>query len=131
MPRFPFPALPAWTIGAMLLVGCQSAVEPVLPAPPPAAAPSLSFEISGPSQIDATGLFRWEAIAFGGSGEYLYRWEVTRQGAGEVTIATGRRLALLVADTDGDVMLRLTVTSGDQTRVASFGVRNCISVCPK
>ncbi|OLC85232.1 MAG: hypothetical protein DMD38_09265 [Gemmatimonadetes bacterium] len=128
MRHFPLAALHACTACAVLLIGCQSAVAPVQPTPPPPPAQSLSFEISGPSQIDASGSFSWEAIAFGGSGEYQYLWEVTRPGQ-QITTNTGRKLSLLVTDTDGDLVLRLTVTSGDQSRVQSLSVSNCIGGC--
>src|SRR5436309_514421 len=122
MRRFTLRALRACTC-AVLLVGCQSPVAPNQPTspprPPPPAQPTLSFEIGGPSQIDTDGPFSWEAFAFGGSGGYQYRWEVTRQAGQEPTTTTaGRKLSLLVTATDGDMLLRLTVTSGTQTRVA-------------
>jgi len=134
MHRFPLPALHACTTCAVLLVGCQSPVAPVqttAPRPPAQPAqPTLSFEISGPSRIDTNGPFSWVAFAFGGSGQYQYRWEVTRQGEQQPSATTNERgLSLLVIDTDGDMVLRLTVTSGNQTKVASFGVRNCIGGC--
>jgi hypothetical protein len=129
MRRFPFHALHACTC-AVLLVGCQSTFEPVPPAPPAAPQQSLSFEIAGPSQIDATGSFSWEAFAFGGSGAYQYQWDVTRlAGQQFVTTNTERKLSLFVADGDGDMLLTLTVTSGNEIRVQRFGVRNCIGGC--
>jgi hypothetical protein len=127
MYRFPLPALFFCTTWAVLLVGCQSPVAPHQSTP--RASPSLSFEIAGPSQIDANGPFSWEAIAFGGSGQYQYRWEVTRQDGQLPTTTTGSGLSLLVTATDGDMLLRLTVTSGNQTKVESFAVRNCIGGC--
>ena len=127
MYRSPLPALLSCTTWAVLLVGCQSPVAPHQSAP--RASPSLSFEIAGPSQIDAEGPFSWEAFAFGGSGQYQYRWEVTRQNGQLPTTTTGSGLSLLVTATDGDMLLRLTVTSGNQTKVASFAVRNCIGGC--
>jgi hypothetical protein len=131
MRRFSLTALHAYTTCAVLLIGCQSAVEPVsLPSPPPPT-PPLSFEISGPSQIDANGAFSWEAFVFGGSGGYRYQWEVRGQGGSQLTITTGRKLSLNVTDNDGDIVLRLTVTSDMQTSVQTFAVRNCISGCPR
>ena len=134
MPRFPLPALRACTTCAVLLVSCQSpvALNQTTATRPPAqpTQPGLSFEIAGPSQIDTNGPFSWEAFAFGGSGQYQYWWEVTRQGEQQPTTTTsGRKLSLLVIDTDGDMVLRLTVTSGNQTRVESLAVRNCIGGC--
>jgi len=134
MPRFPLPALRACTTCAVLLVGCQSPVAPVQSTAtrPPAqpAQPGLSFEIAGPSRIETTGPFSWVAFAFGGSGQYQYRWEVTRQGEQQPTTTTSEQgLSLLVTDSDGDMVLRLTVTSGNQTRVESLAVRNCIGGC--
>ena len=131
MHRFPLPALATC---AVLLVGCQSpvALNQTTATRPPAqpTQPGLSFEIAGPSQIDTNGPFSWEAFAFGGSGQYQYWWEVTRQGEQQPTTTTsGRKLSLLVIDTDGDMVLRLTVTSGNQTRVESLAVRNCIGGC--
>jgi len=129
MRRFPLPALCAYTTCAVLLVGCQSPVAPVPPPPPVEQGQSLSFQISGPSQIDAGGSFSWEAFAFGGSGAYQYQWEVTRLAGQQYTAGSERKLSLHVLDTDGDLVLRLTVTSGNQTRVQNLGVRNCIGGC--
>jgi hypothetical protein len=128
MRRFPLPALRACTTCAVLLVGCQSTVAPVQRTPPKESV--LSFEIGGPSRIDTKGSFSWEPFAFGGSGEYRYRWEVTRlAGQQLITTTSERKLSLLVTDTDGDMLLRLTVTSGNQTKVEIFVVRNCIAGC--
>jgi len=134
MHRFPLPALYACTACAALLVGCQSPValdQTTAPRPPAQPTqPTLSFEISGPSQIDTNGPFSWVAFAFGGSGQYQYRWDVTRQaGQQPITTSSERGLSLLVTDSDGDMVLRLTVTSGNQTRVESLAVRNCIGGC--
>ena len=133
MRRFPFPALLACTACAVLLVGCESPAalhQSTSSTPPTPTQQSLSFEISGPSQIDADGTFGWEAFAFGGSGQYQYRWEVTRQARQQpTTTTTGPGLSLHVTDTDGDIVLRLTVTSGAQTRVETLAVKNCIGGC--
>jgi hypothetical protein len=130
MRRFPLHALRACTCAA-LLVGCKSAVE-LVPQPPPPPPQSLSFEIAGPSRIDVSGPFLWEAFPSGGSGAYQYKWEVTRL-AGQVptttTETTERALSLLVAARDGDMFLTVAVTSGKERRVQRFGVRNCISGC--
>jgi hypothetical protein len=134
MLRFPLVALRGCVTGAVLLIGCQSPVAPNLstppPPPPPPAQSFLSVEIAGPSRIDANGRFGWEAYAFGGSGEYHYLWEVTRQpGQPATPVTIERKLSLLVTETDGNLVLRLTVTSGNQVKVESFGVRNCIGGC--
>ena len=126
MRRFP---LHACTACFVLLIGCESAVSPVQPTQPPPSAPSVSFEIAGPSRIDAGGSFTWVAFAFGGSGAYQYRWEVTRHAGQQLTTGSEQKLSLHVLETDGDLVLRLTVTSGDQTRVQNLGVRNCIGGC--
>ncbi len=131
MRHVPLFALSASITSAVLLVGCQSAVAPAQPAPPPPAEQSLSFQIAGPSQIDANGSFSWEAFAFGGSGQYQYLWEVTRQAGQQITTSTGRELSLLVTYPDGDLVLRLTVTSGNERRVESLSVSNCIGGCRK
>ena len=131
MRRFPLHALRACTFAAVL-VGCQSAVAPVQPTPappPPPPGQSVSFEIAGPSRIDAVGSFRWEAFASGGSGAYQYRWEVTPHTAQQASTTSERVLSLHVVDTDGDIVLTLTVMSGNETRVQRFGVRNCIGGC--
>ena len=133
MRRFPFPALLACTTCAVLLVGCESPValhQLTSSTPLTPTQQSLSFEIAGPSRIDTNGPFSWVAFAFGGSGQYQYRWEVTRQGEQQPTTTTSEQgLSLLVTDSDGDMVLRLTVTSGNQTRVESLAVRNCIGGC--
>lgn len=126
VPRF---ALTASITSALLLVGCQSALAPVPPAPPPPSGQALSFEISGPSQIELNGLVSWEVFAFGGSGDYQYLWEVTNQAGQQITTSTQRRLSLLITDGDGDLSLKVTVTSGNQTRVGEVEVSNCIGGC--
>jgi len=128
MRRVPLFALTASITSAVLLVGCQPVVAPDQPLQPPVQQ-SLSFQISGLSQIDASGSFSWEAFAFGGSGEYQYLWEVTRQAGQQISTSTGRGLSLLVTDIDGDLVLRVTVTSGNQRRVESLSVSNCIGGC--
>ena len=129
MRHFPLHALRACTCAA-LLVGCKSTFE-VVPQPPPPP-PALSFQIAGPSRIDVSGSFRWEALARGGSGAYQYQWEVTRL-AGRVPTTTPatteQALSLLVAASDGDMFLTLAVTSGKERRVERFGVKNCIGGC--
>jgi hypothetical protein len=131
MLRFPLVALRGCVTGAVLLIGCQSPVAPNLSTPPPPPAQSvLSVEIAGPSRIDASGRFGWEAYAFGGSGEYRYLWEVTRQAGQPSTPPTlQRKLSLVVTATDGNLVLKLTVTSGNQVRVENVAVRNCIGGC--
>jgi len=114
---------------AVLLVGCQSAVAPVQPAPPPAPPQSLSFEIGGPYQIDVSGAYSWEAFAFGGSGAYQYQWIVANEAGHLISTASEREVSLFVADTDGNLVLTLTVTSGNERRVQSLSVRNCIAGC--
>ncbi len=129
MRRFPLPALHAGITCAALLVACQSPVELPPPRQSPPSASSVSFEIAGPSRIDAGGSFTWVAFAFGGSGAYQYRWEVTRHAGQELTTGSEQSLSLHVLETDGDLVLRLTVTSDNQSRAQSFGVRNCIGGC--
>jgi hypothetical protein len=126
MLRFP---LHAYATCAVLLIGCQSAVAPLPPAPPAPPDVPLSFQISGPSQIDTNGPFSWEAFAFGGSGFYEYQWLVTNRVGTLITSAINRKLSLLVDDTDGDLLLTMRVTSGGKTRVDTFAVRNCIGGC--
>src|SRR3954465_1976624 len=128
MRRFP---LHAYATCAALLIGCESPVAVMPPAPTPHSEPSLSVEISGPSQIDANGLFSWAAFAFGGSGPYRYDWTVTSQSGKSFMKATQKKLSVRVEDTDGDLLLTLTVASGSQQSVETFGVRNCIGGCPK
>ena len=132
MHRFPLSALGVCTTCVVLLVGCDSPVAPHQPAPPPPPPSSLSFEITGPSRIDAEGSFNWNAFAFGGSGQYQYGWEVTRQAGNQPTsTATDSRLTLFVAGGDGDVVVSLSVTSGNESKTQNFRVRNCIGGCPK
>jgi len=130
MHRFPLSPLGVCTTCVVLLVGCDSPVAPHQAAPPPPPAPSLSFEITGPSRIDAEGSFNWNAFAFGGSGQYQYGWEVTRQAGKPLTrTSIGPRLSLLVTTGDGDLLVSLSVSSGNESRVRSFRVRNCVAGC--
>jgi hypothetical protein len=129
MRRIPLLAL------AVLLVGCESPVAPELRrAPsggprPPSVTPSVSFEIAGPFRVDSAGSVTWQAFAFGGSGSYQYRWEVVSEDGSSRTASAESRLSLLVGQNDGNFSVRLTVTSGDQTRIDSITVRNCIGGC--
>lgn len=136
MRRFPLPALLGCTICAVLLVGCGSPIGPYHATRSASADPTLSFQIGGPSRIDAAGLFSWEVFAlYGGSGVYQYQWEVTHLGGPQAAtripagVTTEPRLSLLVSENGGNMLVRLTVTSGDQVRVGNFVVKNCIDGC--
>ena len=136
MRRFPLPALLGCTICAVLLVGCGSPVGPYHATPSASPDPTLSFQIGGPSQIDAAGVFSWQVFAlYGGSGVYQYQWDVTHLGGPQAAtripagVTTEPRLSLLVSENVGNMLVRLTVTSGDQVRVQTFVVRNCIDGC--
>src|SRR2546425_8546014 len=94
MRRLPLPALHAGITCAVLLVACQSPVELPPPRQSPPPAPSVSFEIAGPSRIDAGGSFTWVAFAFGGSRGYPIRGGGTRHAGREPT--TGRERSLLL-----------------------------------
>ena len=126
MRRFP---LPAYATCAALLIGCQSPVAVVPPAAPARSEPSLSLEISGPSRIDNDDPHSWAAFAFGGSGSYEYHWIVTNQSGESIMTTTKQEFSLHVKDTDGDVLLALTVASGSQKKAETFRVRNCIDTC--
>src|SRR2546426_3996264 len=120
MRRFPLSVPGVCTACVVLLVGCDSPVAPHQPAPQPPP-PSLSFEITGPSRIDAEGSFNWNAFAFGGSGQYQYGWEVTRQAGKPLTRTwSGSRLSLLVTTGDGDLLVSLSVSSGNESKVRTF-----------
>ena len=128
MRHFP---LHAYAACAVLLIGCNSPVAPILssaPPPPPPSGQSLSLEISGPSQLDSKGSFSWEAFAFGGSGAYQYEWVVTSSAGELIAAGTQRELSLLITGND-DLLVTLTVTSGRQTRVESLEVTNCVGGC--
>jgi hypothetical protein len=136
MRRFPLPALLGSTICAVLLAGCGSPITAVGPTPPPPPDPTLSFQIGGPSRIDAAGVFSWEVFAlYGGSGVYQYQWDVTHLGGPQAAtripagVTSEPRLSLLVSENVGNMLVRLTVTSGAQVRVGTFVVRNCIDGC--
>ena len=78
-------------------------------------------------QIDAEGTYSWEAHAFGGSGEYQFKWDVTRRGT--VITITQRKVSLHILESDGNFSLKLTVTSGAQVKSANLDVANCINPC--
>ena len=129
MRRLQLSALRAGTTSALLLMGCQSSVAPG-PLTPPPEETSLSVEIGGPSRIDTAGNVTWEGYAFGGSGAYRYQWDVTHQASQQsAATTTGQRLSFIVAANDGDYLLKLTVTSGNQARIQSLEVRNCVGGC--
>ena len=122
--------LHAYATCAVLLIGCKSPVAIIPPAPSsPPPDSSLSFEITGPSQIDIAGPFNWTAFAFGGSGAYEYHWMVTNAAGQHVATASNARLSLRVEESDGDLLLTLSVASGGRRAVGTRRVRNCIRGC--
>ncbi len=128
MRRLQLHALRACTTSALVLVGCRSTFE--LGPSTPSQETALSVEIGGPSRIDTAGNVTWEGYAFGGSGTYQYRWDVTHQASQQSgTTTNGRRLSFVVSANDGDYLLNLTVTSGTQARIQSLEVRNCVGGC--
>src|SRR2546426_6077221 len=101
MRRLPLPALHAGITGAVLLVACQSPVELPPPRQSPPPAPSVSFEIAGPSRIDAGGSFTWVAFAFRGSRAYQYPWGGKRHPGQQLPPRSERSLSLPLLETDG------------------------------
>src|SRR2546426_11886014 len=108
MRRFPLPALHAGITCAVLLVACQSPVELPPPRQSPPPAPSVSFEIAGPSRIDAGGSFTRGAFALGGSGAYQYRGEGTRPAGQQPTTRSERSLSLHRVETRRGLAVRMT-----------------------
>src|SRR2546426_9623487 len=102
MRRLPLPALHAGITGAVLLVACQSPVELPPPRQSPPPAPSVSFEIAGPSRIDAGGSFTSVAFAFGGSRASPYRWEATSHAGQQTTTPRERSVSLPAVEPDGE-----------------------------
>lgn len=123
------PRLAVAGCATLFLLGCESPIPPQHSITEPASPALLTVEIIGPSQINAEGTYSWEAFVYGGSGAYQYQWDVTRHASGAVTTVTQRNVTLHVVRSDGDFSLKLTLTSGADTRSQNLDVTNCISAC--
>src|SRR2546428_12886120 len=113
MRRLPLPALHAGITCAVLLVACQSPVELPPPRQSPPPAPSVSFEIAGPSRIDAGGSFTWGAFAFGGPRGYQYPGGGKRPAGEPPATPKGRSVSPPLLGNDGGPAVGVTGGSGN------------------
>lgn len=89
------------------------AVHTLYPPPPP----PLSVWISGLGSVCDTGYYVWEAMPSGGTGEYEYQWEEYVMG-GMITWGNEKTQGLYLDPQDGDIQLRVIVTSGSEVQDA-------------
>jgi subtilisin len=94
----------------------------------------LSVFIDGETYITSPDEYEWEAFPSGGDGQYEYQWAVryVEHGGGWGNLGTERTQKLNVAQGDGDIELRVTVTSGGETTQSPpFRVTNSIGCFPE
>ncbi|HET7273784.1 MAG TPA: S8 family serine peptidase [Longimicrobiaceae bacterium] len=75
----------------------------------------LQVTISGPTYINAVGLYDWEANPSYGNSAYSYSWEFSNDGSNWSPAGSGKDYSRYIGSTDTDFVLRVTVTSGSET----------------
>jgi subtilisin family serine protease len=81
----------------------------------------LSVFIDGPTYIDSSGTYTWEAFPFGGEIPYAYEWQYCENGC--AIVSREKTYSTTVYVGDPDFTLKVTVTSADgQTATDSHSV---------
>lgn len=88
--------------------------------------PPLSVYIDGETYVRDPGLYRYEAFPSGGNGLYTYQWAVRYPdiGGGWGNLGTSKTQDLNIAEGDGDIELRVTVTSAGETAQSTIYITN-------
>ncbi len=86
----------------------------------------LSVYIEGETYVRDPGLYRYEAVPSGGNGSYTYQWEIRYPdiGGGWGKLGTSKTQDLNIAEGDGDIELRVTVTSAGEAAQGAIRVTN-------
>lgn len=89
----------------------------------------VSVYIEGETSVRDPGLYRYEAFPTGGNGSYTYQWEIAYPdiGGGWGSLGTSKTQDLSVAEGDGDIELRVTVTSAGETSQITIHITNSIA----
>jgi hypothetical protein len=89
--------------------------------------PSLTAYIQGPDDIWFPGTYTWEAMPFGGSGNYTYRWEITYDRYPGMWSSFGDEKTVSTRVEDnymGSFSVRVTVMSGAKQVATELWVIN-------
>lgn len=138
-------SVPSLAVALLILsLGCRpeaiTGSTPPDPAVPPVTSVALlAVELSGQPKIQREGTYFYQARPSGGSGKYEFRWDVS-SGPVATAVRTGIPDAvtyaipdgyymLRVRRGDGDLVVRVTVTAGDEQATSAIYVRNCIGGC--
>jgi subtilisin family serine protease len=85
----------------------------------------LAVRVDGPSSIDVSGSYTWEAVPEGGNGSYTYQWSVYYSTLGYTEmLGTGKTQTLSVNAGGGDFDVRVEAVSAGQSKGASLWVAN-------
>lgn len=100
-------------------------------ASPPS--PPITVYIDGPTYISDPGLYQYEAFASGGNGSYTYQWAIQYPeiGGGWGNLDTSKTQDLNIGEGDGDIQLRVTVTSAGGTAQAVIFITNSAGCEPQ
>lgn len=92
----------------------------------PSSAP-LSVSVWGPTHVDTEGTYTYSASPSGGDQSYGYQWYVAYGGGTNWTaLGTGSTQDVGVSQGQGDVQVRVVVTSAGQTAESQLYVQNSI-----
>ncbi len=82
----------------------------------------LASSIQGPSSLNPSSTYTWEAIYRCGSGPYSFRWEISSNGFNYSTLGTNEFLTSTAGFmyVNSSMTLRLTVTSTDNQTAISY-----------
>lgn len=88
--------------------------------------PPPSAYIQGETYVRSPGTYRYEAFPSGGNGSYTYQWAVRYPeiGGGWGNLGTSKAQDLRIASGDGDVELRVRVTSAGETAESTRYITN-------
>lgn len=89
---------------------------------------TLSVYIEGETYITTAGTYRYEAMPSGADGSYTYQWEVRYPeiGGGWGNLGMSKTQDLNIAEGDGDIELRVTVTSAGEAAQSTLNITNSI-----
>ncbi|MGH7459228.1 MAG: hypothetical protein ACREKN_09160 [Longimicrobiaceae bacterium] len=94
--------------------------------------PPVSVYIEGEGYITTAGSYQYEAMPAGGDGSYTYQWEIRYPdiGVGWDNLGTSKTQDLNIDEEEGDIELRVTVTSAGETAQTTRYITNAIGCGP-
>lgn len=86
----------------------------------------VSVYIQGETYVRTPGTYTYEAFPSGGNGSYTYQWAVRYPeiGGGYGNLGTSKTQNLNIAEGDGDIELRVTVSSAGETAQSTIHITN-------